>query len=309
MSEETSRPVEPNPPVIAAVDGSAVSYHAAAWAAAEAALHSCRLHLVTSVSVPYGYGPGPMFTDAGAGADADWLRVDGERILTEATRIARLAAPGHVPEITSEVSWSPIVADLIERSGHARMLVLGSRGAGALQRNLLGSVSTSVLRHVHCPVVVIHEHSAIDAVSVTQPVLVGIDGSSNSMAALALAFEEASLRKVGLKALHAWSDTSGREVPVPGWEDTLRGTEDALLAESLAGWSERYPDVEVHRILVRDRPVRALLDEAETAQLVVVGSHGRGGFAGMLLGATSNALVQSTECPTIVVREHADEQM
>jgi nucleotide-binding universal stress UspA family protein len=301
MTEQTPRPAEPNPPVVAAVDGSAVSYHAVAWAAAEAALHNCRLHLVTSVSVPSGYGPGALFT----GAELDWLRVDGERVLAEATRIARIAAPGDVPEITTEVSWSPVITDLIERSRQARMLVLGSRGAGALRRDLLGSVSTSVLRHAHCPVAVIHGQSATDPVSATQPVLVGIDGSSNSMAAVALAFEEASLRKVGLKALHAWSDISGREVPVPGWEDTLRETEDALLAESLAGWSERYPDVDVHRILVRDRPVRALLDEADTAQLIVVGSHGRGGFTGMLLGATSNALVQATECPTVVVREYA----
>lgn len=76
-----------------------------------------------------------------------------------------------------------------------------------------------------------------------------------------------------------------------------------MLAESLAGWSERYPDVAVRRVLVRDRPVRALLSEAENAQLVVVGSHGRGGFTGMLLGSTSAALVQSVECPIVVVRE------
>ncbi|NQE93616.1 universal stress protein [Nocardia terpenica] len=118
-----------------------------------------------------------------------------------------------------------------------------------------------------------------------------------------VAFEEAARRKVGLTAVHAWSDVSaGLDVAMMGWDD-IRESEDAVFAESLAGWSERYPEVPVHRILVRDRPVRALVDEAETAQLLVVGSHGRGGFTGMLLGSTSTALLHSVHCPTLVVRK------
>ncbi|WP_460700804.1 universal stress protein, partial [Nocardia thraciensis] len=100
------------------------------------------------------------------------------------------------------------------------------------------------------------------------------------------------------------SDAGVLEPSILGW-DVIRDTEDAVFAESLAGFGERYPDVPVRRILVRDRPVRSLLEESEKAQLVVVGSHGRGGFAGMLLGSTSAALVQSVDCPIIVVRQPA----
>ncbi|MBB5916706.1 nucleotide-binding universal stress UspA family protein [Nocardia transvalensis] len=292
----------PNPPVLAAIDGSAVSYHAGAWAAVDAALHGCDLHLITSVSLPVGFGPVPILGEG----DFTWLHADAERMLTEATRVARAAVPGTALTIRTEVVTEPIIPVLVERSRHVRTLVVGSRGLGALRRGLLGSVSTAVTRHAHCPVAVVHSTSATDSVSVAEPVLVGVDGSDNSVPALEFAFDEASRRKVGLVALHAWTDVSaGLDVSITGW-DTIRETEDAVFAEELAGYSERYPDVPVRRVLVCDRPVRSLLEESERAQLLVVGSHGRGGFAGMLLGSTSGALVQSVECPIVVVRRSTE---
>ena len=69
-----------------------------------------------------------------------------------------------------------------------------------------------------------------------------------------------------------------------------------------SGYKDKYPDVEVEQIITRDRPVRALADASEDAQLLVVGSHGRGGFRGMLLGSTSRALLQEAPCPLMVVR-------
>ncbi|MEV5837624.1 universal stress protein [Nocardia sp. NPDC052112] len=297
--ESASHTTELDQLILVAVDGSASSYQAAAWAAVEAALHHRRLHILTSMAIPTAYGPGAQLTED----DIEWLRRDGERIVTEATRVARTAAPGADLVITTEVMFELVPATLIERSAHARMLVVGSRGIGAFQRGLLGSVSTAVTHHAHCPVAVIHGMSAIDAVSATQPVLVGVDGSANSLPAVEIAFEEASRRKVDLIALHAWSDTSGIELPGPGW-DAAHDVAEALLSESLAGFGERYPDVAVHRITVADRPVRALLDQSGNAQLVVVGSHGRGGFMSMLLGSTSNALLHSVEVPMIVVRSH-----
>lgn len=136
--------------------------------------------------------------------------------------------------------------------------------------------------------------------------VVGVDGSPNSEAAIAVAFEEASFRKAPLVAVHAWVDvvydsTESAARLMPQWE-TLQPTEERLLAQRLAGWQEKYPDVEVQRKLVRDRPRHVLLDESDRAQLLVVGSRGRGGFAGMLLGSTSQALVHHSSCPVLVVR-------
>jgi len=139
------------------------------------------------------------------------------------------------------------------------------------------------------------------------PVLVGIDGSPTSELATAIAFDEASRRKVGLVALHAWSDmgvfdsvfdSAGSSFGGIGWP-ALRSVED----ETMAGWRERHPDVSVRRIIVRDEPARQLVDQSESAQLMVIGSHGRGGFAGMLLGSVSAAVVQLARMPVIVARQ------
>ena len=133
------------------------------------------------------------------------------------------------------------------------------------------------------------------------PVLVGIDGSPASELATAIAFDEASRRHVDLVALHAWTEAGVLDFLGMNWL-TMRASEDEVLAERLAGWQERYPDVKVHRLVLCDHPARELIEHSEEAQLVVVGSHGRGGFAGMLLGSVSAAVVQSARMPVIVAR-------
>lgn len=128
----------------------------------------------------------------------------------------------------------------------------------------------------------------------------GIDGSTSNLAT-AIAFEEASLRHAELIALHAWNDIDMNAIPGYDWSPTTT-KEGRVLDEALAGWQERYPDVSVQNRLVSDRAAHALVDASESAQLVVVGTHGTGALAGMLLSSVSNAVVQAVHTPVIVAR-------
>jgi nucleotide-binding universal stress UspA family protein len=288
-----------NSRIVVGVDGSMSSMCAVRWAAQTAARHNAPLLLLSAWTVPVagyrGMGVPPSFFD-------DQV-AEGRRRLGEATRIAHESAPGGELSVTTELVAGPAVAALIESSRDARMIVLGSRGLGEFTGGLLGSVTAALAHHAHSPVAVIRESPHPTAQG---PVVVGVDGSTNSEPAIAMAFEEASLRGTDLIAVHAWSDVTR---PVPplhhhhGLPWTSRDTaEDAVLAESLAGFTERYPDVTVHRIVVQDQPLRHLLSHADTAALLVVGSHGRGGFTNMLLGSTSTALLHTAQCPLLIVR-------
>lgn len=178
---------------------------------------------------------------------------------------------------------------------------MGTNGRGAFARGLLGSVSTGLVRHANCPVAIIRDEDPRMPHPAHAPVLVGIDGSPTSELAMAIAFDEASRRHVDLIALHTWSDRETIELPGVDWT-AVKAEDERLLTEVLSGWQERYPDVTVQKLLICDRPARALVDTSEAAQLVVLGSHGRNAFTRMLLGSVSNAVVQSVRMPVIVAR-------
>ncbi len=132
-----------------------------------------------------------------------------------------------------------------------------------------------------------------------KPVVVGIDGSPLSEAAIALAFEAASVRRVPLVAVHTWFEPMMAELV--DWESAALEAQEAL-AERLAGWGAKYPDVHVQRVVTRTSAAQALLDHAARAQLVVVGSRGHGEITGLLLDSVSNALVHAAGCPVAIVR-------
>lgn len=285
--------------IVVGVDGSPASNTAVSWAAREAVMRQQPLTLIHVINP----GISPWAQVPLLDEYAVWQQNEGHRILADALKIARdTAIDSPQISIETELTVSATVPALVKLSGESKLIAVGNEGRGALARGLLGSVSSSLVRRAHCPVAVIRDEEPHMPHPAQAPVLVGIDGSPASELAIAIAFDEASRRGVNLVAVHAWSDREILELPGLDWS-AVKAEEERLLAESLAGWHERYPDVTVHRLLVCDRPARVLVETSETAQLVVLGSHGRGGFAGMLLGSVSNAVVQSVRMPVIVARQ------
>lgn len=282
--------------IVVAADGSPASTAAAGWAAREASMRNIPLTVVHAVSTPTATYPPVPYPESLVTS----LEDEGKKAIMHATKVAEDAMPADraVP-IGRKLVYSPPVPTLLKMSDAAEMIVMGSSGRGLLARGLLGSVSSAVVRHANCPVAVVRDGELPDRRN--GYVLLGTDGSPASELATEIAFDEASRRGADLVAIHAWSDAAVVEVFDVDWP-AVEGEAQRSLAESLAGWQERYPDVSVHRFVARDRAARHLIDNADAAQLVVVGSHGRGGLSRMLLGSVSNAVLHSVRVPVIVAR-------
>ncbi|MFZ2528842.1 MAG: universal stress protein [Rhodococcus sp. (in: high G+C Gram-positive bacteria)] len=285
--------------VVVGVDGSPASASAVRWAAATAAGRRRPLRIVHVIDFsPTGYSGAPYVESAKV---FEWAEEDGRILLSDALAAARAIAS----DLEIECTLVPAGGSrwFVEESRRARMIVLGASGSGRIGEALLGSTPVVVASHGHCPVVVVRG----DSFDATAPVVVGVDGSAVSDRAVAVAFAEAAQRKVALVAVHAWSDVkvgtfSGTDRAELVEPEAFEQSEQVLLAERLSGYCEQYPDVVVHREIYLDGPRVHLQAWSEKAQLVVVGSRGRGGFTGLLLGSTSNGLIRDAHCPVMVVR-------
>lgn len=283
--------------IVVGVDGSPESHAAVRWAAQEAVLRRrpvTLLHVVSPIVVTWPIEP--VVTGF-----YEWQEDNATEVLKQSQETLYSAAEGSPPpEVHLELRHDGILTELSNASESADMIVVGSRGLGPVGGAVLGSVSRALLHHAQCPVVVARE-GVVRRTDRNLPVVLGIDGSPASEAATAFAFEEASRRGVELVALHAWSDVAVFPILGMDWH-TYEQQGHEVLGERLAGWQEAYPDVRISRRIVCDKPARWLIDESKHAQLVVVGSRGRGGISSMLLGSVSTAVAESATTPVAVVR-------
>lgn len=316
--------------VLVGVDGSAASLDAATWGAAYAQKHGLGVHLVCTYAVP---------SFAAAGLDGGYTVLDDSAVAASARGVldeAEAALAGRGLRVTSDVASGDAAAVLVEMSRTAALVVVGSRGRGGFAERLLGTVSSALPAHAHCPTVVVPfvqpeeatpEQSGPSPAAAhvgernTQPwsdrhstlpvrrIVVGVDGSAAAELALARAIDEAEAWGAELTAVAAVPVNAGPGLlawlpAVVDHESVLRDVAeglDVVLDQALRD----HPDVRVRRVVL-DGTGAALLTEFSTAvDLVVVGSRGRGGFAGLLLGSTSQAVLHHSSCPVMVVTTKA----
>ncbi len=284
-------------PVVVGVDGSPSSDHALDWAVAESSRRGLPLRVVHARGIPFG---DPRLLAAYTDPDPGLSSVARSAL----ARVVSLAPDVDVEAVSP--ATTPARA-LLEHAHGADTLVVGARGHRILPASLLGSTSTQVSTHARCPVVVVRAPAPPPGRS--PHVVVGVDGSTSSADAIEYAFEEASSRGALLTAVHAsWFLVSEWGSPSSGMTDleaAVRERERQLAADSLTPARERHPDVEVREVGVAAHPVEALASASDGADLLVVGSRGRGGFTGLLLGSVGQGLLHSSHCPVAIVHPRA----
>ncbi|GFM17197.1 MULTISPECIES: universal stress protein [Mycobacteriaceae] len=283
-------------------DGSSNALVAAQWAARAAAFRN------VDVTVAHVVG---NHADDTVGATWSWptgrapdeVRELAERdtggVLARSVAAAEESGEG-VHEIRAVLCHGRPVAALAELSRSAQLVAVGGHGVTGRHRRGLGPVSRGVIQHAHCPVAVVREEPSHPSPH-HRPVLVGVDGSRASNLAAVIAFDEAAWRGVDLLAMHVCHDSEAP--PAGGKRDPLLvEAAEAILTKSLSALRTQHPAVRVHHLVRFWNPVRQLLRQGERAQLIVLGSHGRGSVSGALLGSVSAAVAEHARAPVIVAR-------
>ncbi len=300
--------------VLVGVDGSAPSLHALDWAAAYAKRVGWALHMVCSYSLP-------SFTAASldggyAALDDTAIQEGAKAVLVEAQ--ARIAPLGL--QVTASVATGDAAGVLVEMSKDYGLAVVGTRGRGGFTERLLGTVSSALPAHAKCPVVVVPhrgvegadgtERHEPDAVGEVKRIVVGVDGSPSAEAALKVAIAQAKTWDAELVAVAGVPVGSG--AGVLAWLPAQIDHEQ-VLADIRAGLDvivDRYeaanPGVKIKRIVLDGTGAELLTEFSTAADLLVVGSRGRGGFRGLLLGSTSQAVLHHASCPVLVVNRRCE---
>ncbi|WP_238010544.1 universal stress protein [Dactylosporangium sp. AC04546] len=286
LTAQTEEDVMNRQRIVAGYDGSAEAGAAVRWAVAEAGRTGAALHIVhayqPSWTVAYYDG-----VSAQAAADAETLAE--EKLDDLVAHLHERHAGVQIVATTVRGVPAPV---LLDAAAGARLLVVGNRGSGGLTNLLMGSVSQQVATHARVPVAVVRG----DSDTGDGPVVVGVDGSPSTGAALALAFEQAASRGAELVAVRAYSPPPPSVLPLR----MVEASEREALQQSLTGWAEKYPAVKVRAVLALGRAAQVLVGASRTARLVVVGSRGHGGFTGLLLGSVGQQLMHHAECPVLV---------
>ncbi len=280
----------PTGPVVCGYDGSRDARRAVGWAASWARDHGATLQII---SADRAVGRVVAFDETA-------------RANVEGAMRNQLAEYTHGVDTTYRVIADSPVGALIEAGRGASAIVVGSRGLTAREDFAMGSTSAGVVEHATCPVIVITPRTP--ETPAAGPVVLAADGSAANDPAAAFAFAEAERRGVGVRAVHTV------EVPkLPGASlfdlDTLAenvlAEDEKQVLEALAPHDARHPGVELELILVVGEPAVTIAEESTDAALLVTGSRGHGGFAGMLLGSVSRRLLQTAPCAVAVVRPTA----
>ena len=278
--------------IVVGVDGSVPGFDAVAWAADDAFRMRVPLRIVFVVET-WSYQQVPQIPTP------EWdesLIESARKVLTEAEEIAREHRP--TVEVSTELLTGNPAAALREQAGDATELVVGSRGLGGFAGAVLGSVSMNVAGQVPVPVVVVRPRAAVSH----GEIVVGLDGSPACEPALAYAFRQAELRGSTLRAIYAWALPFAFAADFSCDFEALRQTNERVAEDQLTPWRKRYPQVKVVADVRCGHPVNALTAAGDRADLLVVGSHGRGAIGSIVLGSVSRSLLHHAHCTVAVVR-------
>ncbi|MDT0328426.1 universal stress protein [Nocardiopsis lambiniae] len=294
-----------SPKIVLGVDGSEPARLALEWAAAEVRRTRRPLDIVFALPMPLlVMSEGPTRPSA-----TEQLRSHGEEVLAEAAARVRVLAPD--ARVRTFLEMDDPASALLERSDHEDLLVVGSRGLGALRVAVTGSTAVRLAARAHCPVVVVPaEWSRTDR---TGRIVVGVDDSEVSRPALRFAFGRAREDGVSLVVVHSWEMTTPfapEAMIASGWtppEEMLAERSAEMISTMFAELGEETEGVDVSVLRTRVSPVEALAAEGEKSDMVVVGSRGRGGIRGLFLGSVSQGVLHRSTVPVVVIPHHAED--